>query len=305
MVHTAVREAMTPLADELRRGRSAAPEDFSPGWDMDLGHGAAPELSLDDAANPSRAGALSGARGPVTASIRQRILSNKYIDLKTLLLPSERPSGGDERQYLVAEGGRIALGSAAQKEELSVMGWTKAFLRYANVYTEGFPDSAGDLLKYMSTVLDLTAKGLGDAWREYDESFRKAREVSPNDYLWDRPPHMLWMGAVATGIAAFQGETRGGGPEGFSFQPRRSFFPSSSANRAGTRGAMRCLAFNSRRGCFWRDCRFRHACSRCEGAHSLRQCPALPAQEEPQAVIGPPRQENMQWGGPTQGSQLR
>ena len=103
MVPTAVREAMTPLADELRRGRSAAPENFSLGWDLDLGHVAAPELSLDDAANPSRTGALSGARGPVTASIRQRILSNKNIDLKTLLLPSERPSGGDERQYLVEE----------------------------------------------------------------------------------------------------------------------------------------------------------------------------------------------------------
>ena len=55
------------------------------------------------------------------------------------------------------EDGRIALGSAAHKDEQSVIGWAKALLRYANIYTKEFPQNAGALLKYMFAVLDLTA----------------------------------------------------------------------------------------------------------------------------------------------------
>ena len=60
--------------------------------------------------------------------------------------------------------------------------------------------------------MDLTRKGLGTAWRDYDESFRKARELSPEEYPpEDRPPQMLWMGVVASGVAAFRGEGQSGG----------------------------------------------------------------------------------------------
>ena len=65
-------------------------------------------------------------------------------------------------------------------------------------------------LSYMSTVMDLTRIGLGTAWKDYDESFRKAREVSPAAYPWDRPPQMLWMGAVASGVATSQAPDRRG-----------------------------------------------------------------------------------------------
>ena len=62
-------------------------------------HGEELGLSAEDAVNASGVGALSGAKVSVTDSIMQLILSNKYIDPKSLLLPSERPSGGDGRQY--------------------------------------------------------------------------------------------------------------------------------------------------------------------------------------------------------------
>ena len=83
--------------------------------------------------------------GGISASVKQKKVSHKYVDLKTLLLPSERPSGRDERQYLVAEGGRIALGPTPRTDDLSVSCWVKAFLRYSNIYTADYPEEARGL----------------------------------------------------------------------------------------------------------------------------------------------------------------
>ena len=61
---------------------------------------------------------------------------------------------------MVAEGGKITLGSGPQKDDLSVNGWTKAFLMFAIIYIQEYPSEAGDILKCMSSHgFDL--KGLG------------------------------------------------------------------------------------------------------------------------------------------------
>ena len=278
MIQEAVQEAVSRAAVEFGRGRSEGRE----GVALESLGGSVVGMDIEpDIINPPTP--LRAALTPTTAlghismPMRQRILGHKYVDLKSLLLPSERPEGGDERQYLVAEGGRIALGAAPHKEELSVNGWTKAFLRYASIYTEGYPDEAKALIQYMSTVMDLTRIGLGMAWKDYDESFRKAREVSPGAYPWDKPPQMLWMGAVASGVATFQAPDRRGDCSGQA--RRRPAPPAAPLIRP-------CFDYNSRWGCRWPGCRFKHTCSICGGYHSATTCRPPPFTANSSA--GPP-----------------
>ena len=274
MIGAAVSEAVSRLTREIRQGGSPEPE-VVPDWGLGPNPMTEPVISLDNPMELSGGGPTSLSRSTVNASIRQKILSHKYVDVKSLLLPHERPAGSDDIQYLVAEDGKVTLGSAPRKDDLSVAGWTRGFLRYAMVYIEGYPHEAGAILRYMSLVMDLTSRGLGRAWQEYDEAFRKAREVSPGNYPWDSPPQLLWMGAVASGLATFQGDSRDSGAEkpirGPGPSPRRSFPPRSQGPLLGS-SKYRCIDFNSARGCSWSNCRFQHVCTRCNGAHSAVKC---------------------------------
>ena len=262
MVNEAVKEAMEKMTEQVRQGRCQE-QVMEAAYDNQRG-GLGEEFELVQDNPPEQQRSALVPTGNVSASVRQKIISHKYVDLKSLLLPSERPPGGEDKQYLVAEGGKITLGSGPQKDDLSVNGWTKAFLRFANIYIQEYPSEAGDILKYMSTVMDLTSKGLGKAWKEYDESFRKAREVSPEAYPWDHPPQMIWMGAVAAGLSTFQGERRIGGADAAQTGPRQ----------AVPRGIVPegCRDYNSRAGCAWPNCRFRHSCNRCGGGHGAYAC---------------------------------
>ena len=77
---------------------------------------------------------VSAGVGNVTSSMRQKIISHKYVDLKILLLPNEKSTGRDKRQCLVAEGGRITLGPDPHNDDLSVNGWTKTFALRRSVH---------------------------------------------------------------------------------------------------------------------------------------------------------------------------
>ena len=65
-----------------------------------------------------------------------------------------------------------------------------------------YPDETASIIAYMSTVMSLTGRGLGSAWWDYDEAFRKARETDPPAYRWDTPPPRIWMESVAQGLSA-------------------------------------------------------------------------------------------------------
>ena len=120
---------------------------------------------------------------PVSQSLRQKILSHKYVDMKVMLGAHGLPGGiEEERQYLVAEDGKISY--KTRRTGVVSVTWAKAFVRYARVYCSEYPEEAVNMLGYMSTVLSLTGRGLGTAWKDYDESFRKVKELKPAAYPW-------------------------------------------------------------------------------------------------------------------------
>lgn len=282
-VHQAVHEAVERLYDPGERGTSQERDQGMPLVNQERARGEVrgPGQGFTTAHGVEAAGPASTAAN-VSMALRQKIISHKYVDLKALLLPSERPMGTEDRQYLVAEDGKIMLGAAPQREELSVNGWTKAFLRYANIYTQEYPLEAVDMLKYMGMVMDLTSRGLGKAWKEYDESFRKAREMAPQAYPWDHPPHMIWMGAVAAGLSNFQGERRYDGLYRAQNRQGQVF------QRSPALGY--CRDYNSPAGCGWARCRFRHSCNKCGGAHGANSCSGRQRLRGP-AAFGKPNQQ--------------
>ena len=264
MIQEIVQENIGRLITEGRRGMSEAADPVGTGdpWDTGVGAGRAFHTIASPSPGTDSNPAL-GIGGNISSSMRQKIIGHRYVDLRTLLLSSESPSGEDP-QFLVAQNGKISF-CPATKRELSESQWAKAFLRYASVYVEEYPGEAAALITYMSTVMNLCSQGLGRAWKEYDESFRRARENSPAAYPWDRPPQMIWVGAVATGIASLRsGIQTPRPPRALMAQPPLVPLP---------RRFPTCREFNTSHGCSWANCKYRHACEGCGGPHGKTGCP--------------------------------
>ena len=290
MVKELVKETIGQLMDEGRRGMSETGDAAGGIEEMGEDTGAGRDTTFFPFLSPAPDNNLHinlglGGQG-VTASLRQRIIGHRYVDMRTLLLSSEGHTG-DDQQFLVAQNGRISF-SPAGKRDLTESQWVKAFLRYASVYIEEYPGEAAAIIAYMSTVMSLCSQGLGRAWRDYDESFRKARENSPAAYPWDRPPQTIWMGAVANGLAALRSAMQA--PRATKTQPAQQ---QQQQLGLGPRRFPKCRDFNSRGGCTWPNCRYQHACEKCGGTHGKFQCPDL-SQEGRRAIgyggsIAPPQ----------------
>ena len=69
-------------------------------------------LQCDQVAGVSVDGALHNL--PVSSSLRQKIMSHRYVDMKAILGTHELPRGAGERQFMVSENGRISTGRCGE-----------------------------------------------------------------------------------------------------------------------------------------------------------------------------------------------
>ena len=209
---------------------------------------------------------------PVSSLLRQKILSHKYVEMRAMLGSHELPGGGEEENHLVVtEDGRVTA-RTRQGAVSSVNLWTRAFIRYGMVYSSGYPEEAASLLGYMNTVLSLSGKGLAMAWRDYDESFRKARELDPASHPWDKSSAPIWMESVARGLGSVPSTSR------------RIFPPAPPVRQPTFR---LCYDFNHAQGCQRPSCIYVHRCSRCSGGHPITRCTGNAAATRGRALPGP------------------
>lgn len=191
----------------------------------------------------------------VSTALRQRIHDGKYVELGLLLDAADKISEGNAASFQLVNGALRPI-SRPPRPILTFGAWCIAFSRFAGVYVEAHPGAAGGLLAHLRQVGQLTGSGLGLAWKEYDESFRRARETAPHLHPWGVPAtsSALWLQAVARGIG---GAAR----------------PGPSAPRPASAGRFRpCFAFNSPKGCTSRPCQYQHLCRACHGSHPLSRC---------------------------------
>ena len=194
----------------------------------------------------------------VSASLRQKIIEHKFVNLSQLLSDSDSPPPTNDTFHVVD--GRIQM-PVASKQIFTFSEWCTAFLRYAGIYLSAHPGDAHGILLHMRQVSYLHGKGLGYAWREFDLQFRRARELNTDHHKWGvmQSSSSMWLNAIASGAGS-----RGG-----------SVVPSAATRSrpGGPRAVFRrvCFAFNEG-SCRRTACLFRHVCRSCGGVHSWHHC---------------------------------
>ena len=188
----------------------------------------------------------------IPATTRNAIVAHKFVDLGTLLHSSD----GEESTTFDLIDGRLRP-RRTTRAITSFSSWVTAFLRFAGVYLTAHPADAGGIIKHMQQVSMLQVPGLGNAWREFDERFRRARELAPQAYPWGvtAPNSALWLSAMGQGI---------GGAARAPPAPAR-------ANGGGQTFRV-CYGFNSPNGCRRDNCTWLHRCRICRGPHPGHAC---------------------------------
>ena len=264
MVAEAVREALQAAA--VPAPAAAVQATASEDDDMELPQ-LLPVQSPGTSVSPGGLGSSEHLGDSVASHLRLRIVENRYVALGALLDTTERPPKGEGQSFQIIDG-LLRPASRAPRTISSFGTWCLAFLRFAGVYLEAHPDAAAGLMTHMRQVGQLTAPGLGFAWREFDEAFRRAREAAPVRHPWGETASSspMWLQAVARGIGGAARQ-----------------YPS-HAHQSTTTPFRVCFAYNLPRGCTTRPCRFTHACRRCRGPHPLLRCPARHARPHPGAA---------------------
>ena len=107
----------------------------------------------------------------VSQSLKAKIWSNEFIDLRTVLTFKEDPLS------VTISSGVINLNQESKfKTPISIGQWTDAFLVFSAIYLEKYPNDDPHLLKYCHMVRELQRLYGDAAFRSYDERFRKLRE---------------------------------------------------------------------------------------------------------------------------------
>ncbi|KAG8546302.1 hypothetical protein GDO81_019272 [Engystomops pustulosus] len=126
--------------------------------------------------------------------------------------------------------------------------WLQAFCIYASVLGERYPELCSALFQHVYIVLEAYRDFGGMAWFYYDQMFRQNLSVCPTK-KWGGKDIALWLKLMlpqAVNAVSWQIPT--------------------TARRKGV-----CFAFNEGH-CKWQNCRFKHICSFCSGAHSMSHC---------------------------------
>ena len=135
----------------------------------------------------------------VPKQLKQKIWSNAYINIALLLKGNtelaDMFSGG---LLQVSSDGKIEARPRTSKEKvMNIDQWSDAFLIFASIYLQQFPNKTQQLLKYMSVIRDASRKYPVNAWRTYDEQIRMRQSLQTHD--WGKLNADLWMRTMSTG----------------------------------------------------------------------------------------------------------
>ena len=198
------------------------------------------------------------------ASSKEKIWRGEYVEMLKLLHRELRAKEGTkEEEYELARRPRVPL---------TIENWTSAFLIYASVYCERFPERSVALLKCMDVIRKAQITYGGYAWVHYDEEFR-ARLSEDADGHWGELDSDLYMHTMNAEKFSKTTYTASGLP--IIYRPFRGHPTQAGVGAAGrgqgSMGGGACWSFN--KGICTREyCKFRHECSKCGGRHPLVQC---------------------------------
>ncbi|KAF0295472.1 hypothetical protein FJT64_007027 [Amphibalanus amphitrite] len=140
----------------------------------------APPPVVTGVGTPPATGPDFAMRAAVPAATAALITSHAYLDIGSLLDNDSLGVGAGPTFSLVD--GRLRPAAAPRRPVPHFGAWCTAFLRYAAVYLAVHPADASGLIGHMQQVASLQSPGMGLAWREFDEAFRRARSLQPESH---------------------------------------------------------------------------------------------------------------------------
>jgi hypothetical protein len=178
----------------------------------------------------------------VSSKIKSKIWNNEFIDFRSLQNTREEPLS------VSISTGVIQLHQSPKfKSPISIAQWTDAFLVFAAIYIEKHPAEAPNLLKYGHMIRELQQLHGDNAFRSYDEQFRKLKENV--NVPWQQPNQELRLKAATLSKAL--------PPKQSQTQPFRIRY---------------CFQYNRGERCGKNPCPFRHSCIQCKGNHPKSKC---------------------------------
>ena len=192
----------------------------------------------------------------ISHQVKEKIIKGEYIEMSSLLEKNQYENG---EQTVSVVNGELVIQKIRKQKINNVEVWTDAFINFIGVFCSVHKDRCNELLKYMYTIR-LGAKRLaGHGWVHYDEQFRLRKALNPSS-SWAVVDTELWLLYMNN-----SGKTYGSGGA-------FNIGNSTAVNRGGP-GGSKCYAFNYGGYCHRQFCIYNHTCLRCEGSHSLVNCP--------------------------------
>ncbi|KAJ1204732.1 hypothetical protein NDU88_000170 [Pleurodeles waltl] len=234
--------------------------------------------SLGPPAMTTKAAGLATA---IPLTVKERIWRKEFIDIFTLL---EIQLEGLDLTVCDRKDEDRRERKRARKER-NFENWLDAFRIMACVIVEKFPRCAADLWLYESKIHEAHRQFPGDAWLEYDKSFRLKMQAHP-EMEWNQEDVSSYIHKmmVARDLPSWAGK----GEHSFRITQQKSRYdkhkgphrhkPWHSARGQGDRGQSEkgpqaiCWKFETDECTWGLICKFRHICSTCRGDHPGASC---------------------------------
>ena len=187
----------------------------------------------------------------VSQKLKSKIWNNEYFDFKSLLDNKEEPLS-----VTITSGVINFHQGQKSKYPLTLNQWTDAFLIFSAIYLEKFPHEGANLLKYCFMVREMQYLHGDNAFRLYDEQFRKLKESV--NIPWQNPVQELRLRAATLKVQNKPNQS----------QPFR---------------ARICYQFNKGERCNRNPCPFKHCCLQCKSNHPKVKCPDVSKSQFPKS----------------------
>ena len=203
----------------------------------------------------------------VPHKIKNKIWQGEFIDFNELL-PSATSSAAVPTHITVAGEGQITIQPPnPSRKQLTFLQWNQAWTTY--MYIMGQKEGNHQLLHKMLVHADAVHRlyAAGRNWSAYDQNFRQLVANGMADAKWGAVHMERYLDAKAEWqvdrAVGMKPASRGRGTlRGQSFRSNNQNVPRSF-----------CFAYHNGRGCLaGSNCRYSHACPRCNGMHPMANC---------------------------------
>ncbi len=209
-------------------------------------------------------GTISGPG--ITDKTKSKIWAGEYIDLSKLYFGTS----DTDVEVTVTKSHHETTKSVkrpASKTIYNILTWSRAFQRYASIYTLRFPQESSQMFQYMSLIQSLATKFPN--WYQYDMKFRTLRSKQPLPWGSLHTETYLYVNLMAT-----PKQVRPAISGNITNPPRHN---TAFAGRAKPQNKQLfregfCWTFQKSGKCEKPGCPHKHKCALCTGSHPGSSC---------------------------------